>query len=278
MTRATAALLALFAWAGGSTARATAQERPVREALGRAVPPFRIQDRGTGKEVAAPLFSLVLPGAGQHVLGQRRKWVYLALELATWTVYFERRSAAAGARERYRDFAWKAGRLRNGARIDGDFAYYETMSRWERSGAFDLDPRAPGVQPELDASTYNGWIWSLASSLFLPLGPGVSEEDPGYRTALAYYEQRAYGSALLWDWTIGPFGGQAEMARLIGESDRRFRQATSALGVLIANHLLSGADAFLSARTGVAGARARLVPGAGGSVRLAVQVMTGSRL
>jgi len=42
----------------------------------------------------APTFlSLALPGAGQHVLGQKRKWAYAALEVVGWAVFLERRSA-----------------------------------------------------------------------------------------------------------------------------------------------------------------------------------------
>jgi hypothetical protein len=237
--------------------------------------PDALEHRDVGPSLGAPLLSFVLPGAGQHVLGQRRKWAYAVLEMVAWATYFDRRAAGRDYRHRYRDFAWDAARLQNGARVDGDFAYYEAMSRWERSGGFDTDSATSGIQPELDASTYNGWIWSLASGLFLGGGRQVSESDPAYQAALAYYEQRAYDQAMLWDWTVGLSGGRAELARLIRASDARFRQAATVLGVVIANHLLSAADAFLSARGGAAGARVRVVLDPGGSVSWVAQVPAG---
>ena len=205
------------------------------------------------------LLSLVLPGAGQHALGQDRKWLYLGLEVAGWVVYAERSASGRDYRDRYRDFAWEQGRIQNGPRLDGDFDYYERLSKWTRSGAFDADPSAPGVQPELDGSTYNGAIWTLASQIYLPPGQPVPETDPAYQSALAYYQLRAYATGLLWDWSASP-AGQQELGRLIESSDSRFRQATTALGAVIVNHLLSAGDAYLSARGRANPLRLRLVP------------------
>lgn len=207
------------------------------------------------------LLSLALPGTGQHVLGQRRKWAYLALEVVAWTVYAERHASAGDYRDRYRDFAWESGRIRSGPRVDGDFEYYERLTKWQRSGVFDADPGRPGVQPELDPRTFNGSIWTLASQIFLPPGETIPETDPAHLSALAYYEQRAYGTELLWDWTGAP-DGQRELARLIEASDDRFRQATTALGAVIANHLLSAGDAYLSSRGRVSPVRVRIEPDA----------------
>jgi hypothetical protein len=194
------------------------------------------------------------------VLGQKRKWAYLALEVVGWTAYFERRAAGGTYRDRYRDFAWDQARVQSATRVDGDFAYYETVRKWARSGAFDADPGLAGVQPEDDPTTYNGSIWSLASGIFLPGGTPVPETDPAYQAALAYYDGRAYDADMLWDWS-STSNGQAEFARLIDASDDRFRQATTALGVVIANHLLSAGDAYLSARGRTNPARLRILPG-----------------
>lgn len=212
--------------------------------------------------VAPTLLSLALPGAGQHVLGQNRKWVYLALELAGWALWAERRAAAHDYRDRYRDYAWEAARVQSAPRVDGDFDYYERMTKWSRSGAFDTDPISSGVQPELDPGSYNGSIWSLAAQIHFPPGPPPPPPDPAYQDALAYYQRRAYASALLWDWS-GASGGQQELALLIEESDSRFGQATTVLGAVIANHVLSAADAFLSARGRSGAARLRVMPGLG---------------
>jgi len=211
------------------------------------------------QELAPTLLSLALPGLGQHALGQNRKWIYGAIEVAGWVAFFERRGAGGEYRDRYRDFAWTEGRLQVGGRIDGDFDYYETLSKWGQSGAFDTDSGLAGVQPEMDATTYNGSIWTLASQIFIPGGGPVPETDPAYQSALAYYTQRAYGTAFLWDWSAVP-GGREELGALIEASDDRFRQATSALGIVIANHLVSAVDAYLSSRGQGVAARLRVVP------------------
>jgi hypothetical protein len=195
----------------------------------------------------ATLFSAVVPGAGQHLLGQNRKWVYLALEAAGWIFYVDRRSKGNDLAVAYRDFAWAEARIQLGDRVDGDFDYYEKLTQWEESGLFDADPQTPGIQPETDPATYNGSIWELASSLFLPGGPSTPPSDPGYQRAIEYYSARGYSTEFLWDWT-GTGGAQAEYGDIISESDSRYRQATNVLGVIIANHVVSSVDAYLSAR------------------------------
>jgi len=224
-------------------------------------PTLRVQDALTppSSPLVPTLLSMALPGAGQHALRQDRKWVYLALEVAGWAFWLERRASAGDYRDRYMDFAWLQGRIQSGPRVDGDFDYYERLTKWSRSGAFDSDPGSAGVQPEVDPDTYNGSIWSLASQIFLPPGQMVPETDPAYESALGYYEQRAYGAGLLWDWTGAP-GGQGELARLIRASDSRFGQATTILGAVIANHLVSAADAYLTARGRASPVSLRVLP------------------
>ena len=223
--------------------------------------PAALPQDAPSQRVAPTFLSLAVPGVGQHVLGQNRKWVYAAMEVVGWVAFLERRSAGGAYRDRYRDFAWDEGRIQAGARIEGDFDYYETLSKWTTSGAFDADGGLPGVQPEMDPATYNGSIWALASQIFVPGGGAVPETDPAYQSALGYYQQRAYGTEFLWDWSAVP-GGREELGGLIEASDARFRQATTALGVVIANHLISAADAYLSGRGRGTPARLSVVPNA----------------
>lgn len=212
-----------------------------------------------GSDLTPTFQSLLLPGLGQHTLGQKRKWLYAGLEAVGWVVYLERRSAGSDYRDRYRDWAWDEGRIQSGPRTDGDFEYYETLSKWTRSGAYDADEGRDGIQPEGDPATYNGSIWALAERIYLPGGDPVPETDPAYQEALAYYEARAYDMAFLWDWSPTP-GGKEEMARLIEASDDRFRQATTTLGLVIANHVISAADAYLASRGRALPAQLSMVP------------------
>ena len=209
----------------------------------------------------AALRSALIPGAGQFALGQRRSWAYLGLEVIGWGIYLDRRRAGADLRDAYRDFAWAEGRLQAGARVDGDFDYYETLSKWDRSGSFDTDAGLAGIQPEDDPSAFNGLIWSRATGIF-SVDSGAGPGDVRYDQAIAYYRERAYGAEFLWDWTRVP-GARSTFAGIIESSDDRFRQASSALGFVIANHLVSAVDAFVSARSGVR-LESRVLPGPAG--------------
>lgn len=231
----------------GSPRPGGAQERPMTAAA-----PWTASVAAPAAPTASPpsatrsaLLSLVLPGAGQHRLGQARSWAYLAIEVASWTLHLEERSRAMDLRTRYHNLAWTAARLHTTTRQEGTWAYYELLVHWTRSGAYDMDPTMPGTQPESDPSTYNGWIWTLAREIYFPPGQTVSPGDPAYEQALAYYQSRAYGSGFLWDWSRSP-GSQKDYARLINRSDSGFRVATIALGAVFLNHLVSAADAYLS--------------------------------
>ncbi len=209
--------------------------------------------------VAPALLSAAVPGAGQLLLGQNRGWAYLALEALAWVAYADRRSDGARYRDRYRDLAWTAARIGSGARVDGDFAYYERLSLWTRSGQFDTEAAEAGVQPETDPSTFNGTVWGRALGIF-SVGEGEGPGSSRFDAALAYYEEQAYGEAFLWDWTGDP-AARDQFAGLIRQSDERFRQATWALGVLFANHLVAAVDAWVATPVNVSLAPAPSVDG-----------------
>jgi len=232
---------------------------PARSFTTLAPDPFTpLQSQASAPRIGtATLLSAVLPGAGQHVLGQKRKWIYLTLEALAWVGYTDRRSTGGAVKDEYRDFAWTEARVQASERVDGDFAYYETMTKWVRSGLFDTDPATPGVQPEVDPGTYNASIWSLASQLFL--GAAGTPDAASLQRALSYYGERAYGSEFLWDWTSSE-DGQDVYADLITESDDAYRQATNILGIIIANHVVSAIDAFVSARGLTRGAEIDVMP------------------
>lgn len=213
-------------------------------------------DPGTGPEKAM-LLSALLPGAGQYVRDQRRWMLYAAAELLGWFLVVDRRREGHHLRNQYRDLAWVVAResLTEGPRTDGDFDYYEDLSHWERSGTWDHDPQEPGIQPEPDPGTFNGSVWALARDIFFaPNRPEPGPGDPAWERALAYYRDRAYRPGFLWDWSEEP-ASWARYGETIQRSDDRFRQATLLTGAVVANHLLSAVDAFVSTRLGEAAGR-----------------------
>jgi hypothetical protein len=195
----------------------------------------------------AVVASLVVPGGGQLLRGEKRGFAYLAAEAALWFVFADGRSDGATRRDAYRDLAWEVARSGTEVREDGDFDYYERLTRWTRSGAFDLEPGVSGLQPETDPGTFNGDAWRLARELFW--AGGDVPPDPGAESAaIDFYRIRAYDERFLWDWSAAP-AEQRRFARLIRESDDAFGRARLAVGGLVANRFLSTVDVWLSART-----------------------------
>ena len=223
------------------------------------------------------LYSALLPGVAQWKLGQTRRIAYLVLEGVSWIVFGQARRSAADLRDRYQELAWESARTSSGSRGEGGFAYYEAMEMFERSGAFDLDPSTPGLQPETDVSTFNGATWALATQIYFAPGTHPAPGDPVYDAALAFYRAEAYGEPFEWTWE-GRTVEWAEYRGLIESSDDDFRRASQFLGVVIANHLLSAVDGYVTARArSMAGqrsvARIRWVPDPyQGGVGLVLQV------
>jgi hypothetical protein len=206
--------------------------------------------------------SLILPGSGQLLLGQRRWVIYTAVEAIAWLVHLDKLRSGRRVRTEYRDLAWTVARSASPEpRRDGDWEYYERLEHWTASGRFDADPVRGGLQPESDVATFNGSVWALATDIYLPAGGG--EGTPAYAEALAYYETRAYPTVMLWSWA-GQQGSLERYRDLIDRSDEDLRTATVVLGAVVANHLFSAADAFVSSRLGrpsPASAAATLRPG-----------------
>ena len=210
------------------------------------------------------LYSALLPGLGQRKLGKGRWLAYLAVEGAAWIAFGQARRSATDERGQYQDLAWEVARSFDGPRVDGDFPYYETMEKFLAFGAFDTDPAAPGIQPEIDPSTFNGQAWSLATEIHFPPGATPGPGDPEYEAALVDYRARAYDEQFEWSWG-GQSAARTNYMDLIDSSDGSFRRSSQFLGVVIANHLLSGIDAFVTSRIQGSGrnqveAQIRLVP------------------
>jgi hypothetical protein len=226
-----------------------------------------VADDGSTPSWLPPVASAVLPGTGQLLQGNARGAVYLAIEavllLRFFTFYGEGRQES----DRYRDLAYSVARAPFQPAIrDTAFEYFEQVAKYIDSGPFDADP-GPGFAPPVEESSYNGSIWLLAQQTFF-VNPD-STPDPGspeYQRALEFYRARAVGPNFLWSWRNA--GLEQDLYRgSIEQSDESFRRATQHLGLLLANHLISAVDAFITGRLGADDrltVRSGLSPGARG--------------
>ncbi|MEK9500094.1 hypothetical protein WI372_03815 [Gemmatimonadota bacterium DH-20] len=232
-------------------------QRPERTVLASLGPSPRASVTGgvTGIGAAA-----LLPGVTQAMEGRVWQGVLLGLvEAGGWWLYFDARAARDDGRSAYRDLAWTAARGSVRPRVDPGFEYYEDLLYWSRSGAFDADPSASGVQPERSPDTFNGRQWQLAAQIFLGGDVAADPSAPGYGAALEYYTGRAWGEGLTWDWSADP-QARERFATLIDEADSAARRASVAAGVVVANHLLSAIEAFVAYRLGALPVEMRVTP------------------
>jgi hypothetical protein len=197
-----------------------------------------------------PVASLVVPGSGQLLRRQDRGLVYLAAEV--WLVARAAALTSQGRRGRrgFQDLAYQVARAQfTPVRRDGDFAYYEAMTKYVESGEYDRDP-GPGFQPEQDTLTFNGAVWLLARRTYLVNPDSLpDEQSPPYQAALSFYTRRAVGDDLRWSWRDARLE-QDVFRAAIHSSDDAFRTATNYLGGLVLNHLGSAIDALITIRVG----------------------------
>jgi hypothetical protein len=207
----------------------------------------------------APLASAAVPGTGQLALRQERFIAYAATEAIVFVAYAASRAEGRRESRRYRTLAADVAQAPfSSPTREGDFAYYERMRHFAESGAYDLIPGG-GVDPEVDTLTSNGAVWLLARRTYWTDADEPPPPDaPAYADALRFYEQRAVPTELRWSWR----NAQLEYdlyRRSMDRSNDGYRRASSALAVILANHLLSGIDAFvtlrLQATRGAAGSR-----------------------
>lgn len=195
-----------------------------------------------------PLSSAIVPGTGQALLGQNRFIAYLAVEAFAVLGYFSQHNEALRGRDQYRAQAREVARaLFPGNRPIGLWAYYESMEHYLESGVFD---RFPGGEftPESDESTFNGDMWRLARATYWR-DPAVTPDKNSqeYRNAIGFYITRAVTPEYRWSWRNAQLE-QDLYRRAILNTNQAYRDANLQLGFLIANHLLSAVDAFVTIR------------------------------
>lgn len=217
------------------------------------VPPAPSEDSTSDSTASAPaatiapatafLASAVAPGGGQWLTGSRRWLLYAAVEVGAAAFLLDRRRDGHALRRAYRDLAWSVARSGTDApRRDGDFEYFEAIANYDASGAFDADAERPGVQPETDESTYNGMVWSLARGMFAP-----PDTDSLSTDAVRYYTRHAVPEDMVWSWS-GRMDARQRYRDLIDRSDDALRTASRLVGLVLANHVISAVDAFVTAR------------------------------
>ncbi len=196
----------------------------------------------------ATFSSAVIPGAGQAMLGSRRAIVYAAAEVAGLVAYSIQERDGNRQRDQYRDLSRSVARAQftpDGP--TGDWDYYERMEKFAASGAFDAVPGG-GIDPQTDLTTYNGSMWLLARQTYWrdpnsPPAPSSAE----YQSALAFYTKRAVPNEMRWSW-LGSAQGYQQYKHAIAGSNSAFKRAEQTVGLVVANHILSAVDTFVSVR------------------------------
>ncbi len=197
----------------------------------------------------APIASALVPGAGQLVLGQQRGVAYLALEAFVWLQYFKDQRDWRQQRAAYRDLAARVARSPfTSSTPVGDWTYYESMEHYLESGVYSISGSSTDVQPETNEATFNGAMWLLARSNYWA-DPAVAPpvNSPQYQSALRFYESRAVRPEYRWSWRNAQLE-QDLYRRTINKANDAVRRATSDLGIILANHVLSTVDAFAAWR------------------------------
>ncbi|MFQ6103698.1 MAG: hypothetical protein ACE5OP_05330 [Candidatus Glassbacteria bacterium] len=244
------------------------------------------------------LFSALLPGAGQLYRGQKRGFAYIATEVVSITAWAFFRNEGNNNEDKYIDFARVNAREtvashdpwyaliqdRIHPELEGDWDYYEHMSQYRRSGRYDRDLNndftITGDLHDLDPETeytdsFNNRQWNIARINFFHTDPENPDALIGTSAdtlaAKEYYATTATSFDFAWDWGSPEESGTANMnqyKRIIDDANSAFRRASLSLGLLLANHVVSVIDSYISVKThnsrigGKDGLGVRLTPGA----------------
>ena len=192
--------------------------------------------------------SAIIPGSGQAMVGSSRAVPYLAIEAFAWTSFVRHSLQYRRRRDGYRGLAASVARAPfSAARPNGDFEYYERMTHYLEAGRYDL-MAGGALEPETDTTTYNGAVWLLARRTYWS-NPSIAPDtsSPEWMRAVSFYQARAYDQLYRWSWSNAP-QEYAAFLTLIDESNDANRLAMLDLGVVIANHVLSTVDAYITLR------------------------------
>jgi hypothetical protein len=217
--------------------------------------------------VAAPILSAIIPGFGQLTFRQDRFALYGVVEAVMWAKFFRDRRDQSRQESEYRALARQTARAQFSASApDGDWDYYEAMERNFMSGEYSLS--ATTLVPDTNPTTNNGRQWVLAQRNhgIDPAAP-PPRTSPEYQAALDEYAATAVKPEFLWSWK----GAQLEWdiyRRTINKRNDAAHAVGRDVTILLANHVLSMVDAFVTYRL-------RVSPRAGGGMSMSASVSTG---
>jgi hypothetical protein len=181
------------------------------------------------------------------VLGQDRWLPYLAIEAYAWFQYAASRADARRQSRAYRDLARDVAQAPFGATREGDFDYYERMKHFSESGVYDLVP-GDEIDPEIDTLTSNGALWLLARRTYWTDPDAAPDRASAqYRNALTFYATRAVRPEFRYSWRNAQFEHDI-FRRTIDRSNSAYRRSVEYLGVVLANHVLSTVDGYMTIR------------------------------
>jgi len=182
------------------------------------------------------------------MLDQNRFLPYLALEAYAWVKYMADSREGAKQRDGYRRLARLVARSQfSNTAPTGNWEYYERMEHYVESGVYDAIPGGT-IQPEPDTTTYNGSVWLLARQTYWE-DPSIAPDpaSDAYVKAIAFYAQRAVTPNYRWSWRDAQLE-QDLFRRTIARSNDYYRRAAQDLAVVIANHVLSTVDSYVTVR------------------------------
>ena len=204
--------------------------------------------------------SAAFPGAGQAMLGLDRFIPYAALEAYEWSQFAAHSRESSLLRNDYRNLSARVARSAFTIVFPvGNWDYYERMEHFIDSGVLEVIPGGV-LDPEPDTTTYNGSVWLLARRTYwrdVNAPPDTNTRE--WKLAAEFYLRRAYGEPFRWSWRNAQLEYD-EYHRLIRRSNDSNRKSLQDLGAILANHVLSTVDAYVTVRI-----RRRPVSSAGGS-------------
>lgn len=227
------------------------------------------------------LLSAVLPGGGQLYRGQKRGFAYIAAEVVTLSAWIFFRNEEDNNVQEYKDFARLYAREpiadhdpwfsliqdRVNPNQQGDWDYYEHMANFRRSGRLDRDLNNDYTQSgdlkDLDPETeytdsFNHRQWNIARINYFQPDPDSDDPDAligssaDTLAAKEFYAKTSTPFSMAWDW--GPpeqlgTANQNEYKRIIDDANSAARKAGFSLGMLLANHVVSTIDSYISVKT-----------------------------